>query len=76
MKSAQAHSLAAPKSRRPITSAALRAPLSSHQLTNGLLITETKEKAAAQMPAIASLPPRLWIKNGKVGRLIMWLVKT
>lgn len=48
----------------------------SHQLTNGLLITETKEKAAAQMPAIVSLPPRLWIKNGKVGRLMMWLVKT
>ena len=44
-------------SKRPSTRAVRRTPLSSHQPTNGRMITATKEKTAAQMPASASVPP-------------------
>lgn len=40
------------------------------------MITAAKEKAAAQMPTIVSLSLGLWIKKGKVGRLMMRLAKT
>ena len=40
------------------------------------MMTATNEKTAAQMPAIASVPPKLWMKNGNVERLMMWFVKT
>jgi len=34
------------------------------------------EKEAAHMPATALVPPRLWMKNGNVERLMMWFVNT
>ena len=67
---------ARPMSTSPITRAILRTPLSSHQPTKGRTMTAMNEKTAAQMPATASVPPRLWMKNGKVARLMMWFVNT
>jgi len=39
-------------------------------------MTAMSEKEAAHMPATASVPPRLWMKNGNVERLMMWFVNT
>lgn len=40
------------------------------------MITAAKEKAAAQMPTIVSLSLGLWLKKGRMGRLMIWLMKT
>ena len=60
----------------PTTRTARRAPLSSHHPTNGRTMTATRQKKAAHMPARASVPPRLFMKNGNVERLMMWFVNT
>ena len=39
-------------------------------------MTATRQKKAAHMPARASVPPRLFMKNGNVERLMMWFVNT